>query len=131
MEDIETDFSYWEVGAHYYLLRNGRNVYVGLSYNSFNSDLTYTDVDSDTGNGTGGVGTTSYDFTAVNLKVGGKFGGTFYFRPEIGYAISGGGDDQVVINATFPDRSRETITEDLPGALTGGLLFNIGFGFAF
>lgn len=131
VEDIETDFSYWEVGAHYYLLRNGRNVYVGLSYNSFNSDLTYTDVDSDTGNGTGGVGTTSYDFTAVNLKVGGKFGGTFYFRPEIGYAISGGGDDQVVINATFPDRSRETITEDLPGALTGGLLFNIGFGFAF
>lgn len=131
IEDVDTDFTYWEIGAHYYLLRKGRNVYVGLSYSSFDSDLSFTDVDSDTGPGTGGTGTTSYDFTAVNLKVGGKFGGTFYFRPEIGYGISGGGDDQVVINTSFPDGSTEQITEDLPGALTGGLLFNIGFGFAF
>ncbi len=131
IQDVDTDFTYWEIGAHYYLLRNGRNVYVGLSYNSFDSDLTFSDLDSNQGNGSGGEGTTSYDFTAVNLKVGGKFGGTFYFRPEIGYAISGGGDDSVQIDTTFPNGSQEIITEDLPGALTGGLLFNIGFGFAF
>ncbi len=130
IDDVDTDFTYWEIGAHYYLLRKGRNVYVGISYNSFDSDLTFTDLDSDAGNGSGGTGTTSYDFTAVNLKVGGKFGGTFYFRPEIGYAIAGGGDDQVVINADF-DGVSETITEDLPSALTGGLLVNLGFGFAF
>ena len=130
LEDVTTDFTYWEIGAHYYLLRNGRNVYLGLSYNSFDSDLTYTGLESETSDRTGGTGTTSYDFTAVNLKVGGKFGGTFYFRPEIGYAISGGGDDEVVFDAQF-DGTTESITVDLPGALAGGLLFNLGFGFAF
>ena len=39
--------------------------------------------------------------------------------------------DNVEITVDFPNFPSETQTEEIPSALTGSFIFNLGFGFAF
>lgn len=133
-DEASGKISYFEAGANYYFTKEGRGFYGGLSYGSFKISGTASDIESENGAKTGGKGTFDVSSGSVNLKVGGKLGGLFYFRPEVGFAFSGF-PKTVDMDVTFPDGSTEvqSIVEkgDLPSVLTSGLMVNLGFGFSF
>ncbi|MCB0449165.1 MAG: hypothetical protein KDC97_03510 [Confluentibacter sp.] len=127
-------FTYFAGGLNYYFSKEGKGLYGNLGYGSFNGNATFTDVDSEEGTQTNGVSKVAISYKSVNLMIGAKLGGLFYFRPEIGFALPGFPDD-IVENVTFPDGSTETQSfssnEDVPGIIRSGFIFNIGIGFAF
>ncbi|WP_198840709.1 hypothetical protein [Aureibaculum flavum] len=133
-DDESAKLNYMEGGFNYYFTKEGKGFYGGVSYGSFKLKGESTGYYSD--DETKGTGTGSFDFTnnSVNIKLGAKLGGLFYFRPEVGFAFSGfpKAIDMII---TYPDGSTEIdsfIEEgDLPNVITSGLIFNIGFGFAF
>lgn len=130
VDDISVDFTYFEGGLNYYFIKEGRSLYGSLSYGQFNSDFTYEGLESDDGRKSDGIGTLSYSYSSVNIKLGAKFGGGFYFRPEIGYALTPG-KSELDIEVRFPDGTTERQTEEVPSFISGGLIFNLGIGVAF
>ncbi len=122
--DVEIKFSYFEIGSNYYFLREGKGLYGHFSYGRLGFKGTYSDPTLGEGEGKLGINT-------LNFKIGAKWGGLFYFRPEIGYAALIG--DQIVKVEYFDPINQTTVTEeeDVPGFLGGGIVFNIGFGFSF
>ena len=69
--------------------------------------------------------------TLINLKIGGKFGNGFYFRPEIGYEVLAG-NSEIEVEYTDPSTNNTVVErEEIPGFLSGGTVFNVGFGVAF
>jgi hypothetical protein len=130
IDDVAIDFTYFEGGLNYYFFKEGRSLYGSLSYGQFNSDFTYQGLESDDGSKTNGEATASYSYSSVNVKIGAKLGGGFYFRPEIGYALTPGKSSFDIV-ATFPDGSTESQSEEIPAFISGGLIFNIGIGVAF
>lgn len=131
IQDVKASFSYWEIAGNMYIFSKGRGPYVNFSYLNMKTDLTYDDIASNIDpNISGGSATTRVELDSFTLKLGAKLGGLFYFRPEIGYLFSTL-PKNVSIDVTFPDNSRETQIEEVPSALTGSLIFNLGFGFAF
>lgn len=130
IEDVNVGFSYWELGANMYFFSKGRGPYVSLSYMNMNTDLTYDNVESDLTPDLTGTASTQVKLESFTVKLGAKLGGLFYFRPEIGYLFSTLQKD-INITVNFPDGSSESQTEEIPSALTGSFIFNIGFGFAF
>lgn len=124
VDDVDVTYSYFEIGANYYFRNEGKGPYGHISYGNVNFDGSYTDPTLGTGDGTLNIG-------LLNLKIGAKWGGTFYFRPEIGYAILVG-DNEIDITYTDPFTNQQTQqTEDVPGVLAGGFVANIGIGLAF
>lgn len=124
VDDVDVTYSYFEIGANYYFRNEGKGPYGHISYGNVNFDGSYTDPTLGTGDGTLNIG-------LLNLKVGAKWGGLFYFRPEIGYAILVG-DSEIDITYTNPFTNQQTQqNEDIPGVLAGGFVVNIGIGFAF
>ncbi|HZW77938.1 MAG TPA: hypothetical protein VFF21_06500 [Flavobacteriaceae bacterium] len=127
--DQKLNISAVEFGSNIYFSANkGRGFYGGLSYFSFNSDLTWSDIDFD--NGTTGDGMARFKYSTFNVKLGVKLGRTFYFRSEVGYGFGKVGDKIVLTGGPG-----QVATEDLPpipgmGA-SGVLVFNIGFGVGF
>lgn len=122
--DVKFSFSYMELGGNYYLIKEGKGLYGHLSYGRIGFKGTYTDPQFGEGEGTLGI-------NLLNLKLGAKLGNLFYFRPEIGYASLIGGNT-VEVSYTDPVTNEQfTEKETVPGVLSGGVLFNIGFGFAF
>ena len=122
------DYNNFEIGTNIYFGQNGRGFYAGLSYFSFDSEGTFTDVEFD--NNTIGDGSGAIKFNTINAKLGVKVGRVFYFRLEVGYGF---GDTPEFITVTGPNNTTavEEIPE-IPGITTSGLpVFNIGFGFAF
>ncbi|MBC35701.1 MAG: hypothetical protein CL663_06660 [Bacteroidetes bacterium] len=131
IDDVKTDFSYFEIAGNVYFFSKGRGPYVSFSYLNMKTDLTYDDIASDIDpNVSGGTATTQVKLDSFTLKVGAKLGGLFYFRPEIGYLFTTL-PDNVEITVDFPNFPSETQTEEIPSALTGSFIFNLGFGFAF
>lgn len=123
-------FSYFEAGLNYYFSKEGKGLYGSVSYGVLDAELTLNDIESDINFDKIGTATASLSNSSMNIKLGAKLGGLFYFRPEIGYSFTSLPDFVDVI-VVFPDGSKESQQEEIPSELTQGLLFNIGFGFAF
>lgn len=141
-EDGETssiNYNYIEGGLNYYFFKPGRGLYGGVSYGIVNIKGTLYDVYSNDENNADltGTGTIDFSHSSINLKLGAKLGGLFYFRPEVGYSFSSL-PNSIDMEVVYEDGSRETRTEEIydpegsPGSLLGkGFMVNIGLGFAF
>jgi hypothetical protein len=133
IENVKADFSYWEYGMNIYFTPNGKGLYANGSYINMKSNLEYTGLSSKNlpSQLENGTATTDVKIKSFAIKLGGKFGGKFYVRPEIGYVFSSL-DKNITIEASFNHGKHvETQTEKIPSILTSGLIANIGFGFAF
>ena len=130
IEDVSVDFTYLEAGVNFYLAPNGKWLYANVSYINMKTNLSYSGLESEEIPGLeDGIATTEVSINSMSFKIGAKLGGLFYFRPEIGYLVTPL-DSNVEITATFQGHT-ETQVEEIPSALTGSFIFNIGFGFAF
>ena len=127
-ENNELDLTYIEGGLNYYFFKPGRGLYGGLSYGNIKAKGTiiyqeFRDI-VDTSHG------------SLNVKLGAKLGGLFYFRPEIGYAFSPL-PETIETTRVYNDGNSETRrisfdTDGTPYALFfSGFMANIGIGFAF
>ena len=131
-ENTDLNLSYFEGGINYYFFKAGKGLYGNLSYGVIKVDGT-TDVTSD---GRPGVGYLNVSHGSVNVKLGAKLGGLFYFRPEIGYAFNSL-PKAVEYEVKYEDGTTEKdfydFTEEVASAeiLFKGFMANIGFGFAF
>lgn len=131
-ETTDLNFSYLEGGINYYFFRPGKGLYGGVGYNQMNFEV-QTNVESDGREGTGNI---DYNHNSINIKLGAKLGGLFYFRPEVGYSFSSL-PKTIEYEATYEDGTTETETYDLSeefasvDILFKGFMANIGFGFAF
>jgi len=130
LDPDEGEFSYFQAGLNYYFFKEGKGLYGSLSYSVLDADVTLNDIESDIDFDKIGTATASLSNSSMNIKLGAKLGSGFYFRPEIGYSFTSL-DDYVDVVARFPDGTSENQQEEIPSELTQGLLFNIGFGFAF
>lgn len=131
-------FSYLEGGINYYIFKLGKGVYTGINYGNLKFKGSEQDVPSDTDENKVGKGFYNFSHSAVNLKLGAKLGGLFYFRPEVGYSLNKfptSIDRRVVFNDGSSEMQKiEFDSEESPvnvSALISGLIFNIGMGFAF
>ncbi len=128
--DASARYTYFSLGANYYLNKKGigRGPYVGLSYGNLAFNFSYTNITSDIVTGkTGGVAEAKVNVPQVQIRLGLKTGkGAFYFCPEIGYGISSI-PSSVTVNATFPNGTRESATEDLSGIPASALSLILNF----
>ncbi len=129
-EDVELDYSYFEGGMNYYLRRAGHGPYIGVSYTNMSLDLSYDDIESDNTAGLIGSARADLGLNTLNLKLGAKWGGLLYFRPEIGYSFTAL-PNTVEVDVEFQGQSSEVHIVDVPSVITGGIIVNIGFGFSF
>uniref|UniRef100_UPI003561FFD7 hypothetical protein n=1 Tax=Salegentibacter sp. TaxID=1903072 RepID=UPI003561FFD7 len=132
----EIDFEYLGGGLNYYFFKPGKGLYGGLYYGNLNIDGMLSDVESEDDSGKKGDAFANYSHSSFGAKIGAKWGGLIYFRPEIGYSfdpLPKSFNAEVV----FDDGSREAQEidfelEDSPVDLIfSGLTFNLGFGFSF
>lgn len=128
--DTEVSLSYFELGGNYYFFKEGKGLYGNLSYGHLGTKLEINNIQSENDPSKTGSASASLGVNLFNLKLGAKLGNTFYFRPEIGYAIASVADT-IDVNVTYPDGTTETQSEEVPGIVGGGLVVNIGIGFAF
>jgi hypothetical protein len=135
---LDLKFSYLEGGVNYYIFKPGKGVYTGINYGNLKFKGSEQDVSSDTDENKIGKGFYDFSHRAVNLKLGGKFGGLVYFRPEVGYSLSKF-PNSIDRRVVFADGTTEMQkigfdSEDSPtnsSTLTSGLIFNVGVGFSF
>lgn len=127
IEEEKADYTNYEVGANIYLNSKGKGLYLGVSYFSFDSNILFSEVEFEssyedvTGN---------FKFNTTNVKIGAKFGRTFYFRIEAGYAF-GDIPEYIVLTSSSGEKAIEEIP-DIPGITSSGLpVFNFGIGFSF
>ena len=118
--------------ANYYFFNEGRGLYGGIGFDYLNlsatQDMTVT-AGSETVNASGKG---SLGISMANLKIGGKHGGLFYFRWELGYALAlGSADLEVSASATSSTGVAATKSEKVSVPYSGGPIANIGFGFSF
>ncbi len=131
IEPDKAKLSYLQIGFNYYFFKEGKGLYGNVSYGMLDADLTVNEIESDFDSEKIGTAFVNLSNNSFNVKLGAKLGGMFYFRPEIGYSFSSI-DDMVDVRVEFPDGSSENQEGiKIPSELTQGLLFNIGFGFAF
>ncbi len=130
LDPDQGEFTYFQAGFNYYFFKEGKGLYGNVSYSVLDAEVILNDIESDVDFDKYGTASASLSNSSMNIKLGAKLGGLFYFRPEIGYSFTSL-DDYVDIVAHFPDGSTESQQEEIPSELTQGLLFNIGFGFAF
>lgn len=130
--DVGFRFLYLEAGVNYYFFKPGRGLYGNLSYGRLGINYDFTDYYSEEFDREGGVGKLDIGLNLLNLKIGARLGKSFYFRPEIGFALIGARDENISYTITYPDGTTETESEELPGILLGGSpVINLGFGVAF
>jgi len=129
MDPDQGKVDYFGAGLNYYFgSEPGRGSYVHLGYGSFKGKFVSEGYNS---NASGdGTGTIDISNNSLNIRIGAKAGGLFYFRPEIGYMFSSL-PKIVETRVDYPDGSTTTEQEELPGILSSGLMLNIGIGFAF
>jgi len=129
IDDTNINYNNFEIGTNIYFNSEGKGLYGGISYFSFDGEGTFIETEFDDGSISDGKG--QIDFNTINLKLGAKFGRTFYFRIEIGYGF---GDIPETIIVTNPNGTQRTFEDipDVPGIGTSGIpLFNFGIGFSF
>ena len=123
IEENEISFSYIELGGNYYFLNKGKGPYTNLSLGRFGFKGNYEDALYGSGRIETGIG-------LINLKLGGKFGNIFYFRPEVGYGFILGGSELEVEYTDSSDNSIFIIKKEPPRFLSS-LAVNFGFGLSF
>ena len=129
-------FKYFEGGINYYFFKPGYGLYGGVSYGSIGVEGTKYNVESNVDTGKQGTGIIKFTHNSINLKLGAKLGGLFYFRPEIGYSFTAL-PSSLPVEVKFPDGTSESQVEvlDSEGSpqnlLFKGYMVNIGLGFAF
>lgn len=124
------DFSYWAAEVHLYLRKPGKGAYLGLGYGHLNIAVNadgYTSAAylGQTGSGTGEVGG-----SFKMIKLGAKWGGLIYFRPEIGYSFVDF-DDVIKIKVKYATNTIEQNEKMPPVNDYFKLVFNLGIGIAF
>ena len=122
------NISYLDLGLNYYFFRPGKGLYAGVSYSTLKADATiHLDERTDY---------IDEKHSSFNVKLGAKLGGLFYFRPEVGYSFNSL-PEIYEIRSEYHGGGTETEIQDweVEGSpaelLFKGLIFNIGFGFAF
>ncbi len=133
-QNSKLNFKYIEGGLNYYFFKPGRGLYGGISYGMINLTGTTTVEDEDNFQRSG-TGIVDVSHSSFNVKLGAKLGGLFYFRPEAGYSFSPL-PKSYDLEVVFDDGTRKTQTEEFEtegpvNLLFSGLMFNLGFGFAF
>jgi len=128
--DMESKFKNFEIGSNIYLKNNGKGIYGGLSYYTFNAEATnIQDIDFD--DGSYGTGDATIKFNTFNLKLGAKLGKAFYFRVELGYGF-GNLPETIVITSTDGNSSTTEDIEEVISFLGAGVpIFNFGIGYSF
>ncbi|APG59064.1 hypothetical protein LPB144_00975 [Christiangramia salexigens] len=123
----QASFRYLGGGLNYYFFKEGKGPYGHLGYGSFKFDLVTMEDEFE-----GRTATSSIDdsFNSLMMKVGAKWGKGFYFRPEVGLALSGI-PDSLDKRYVFRDGSSATEKVELGTEMPKAWLFNIGFGVAF
>ena len=131
VQDAKLSFYYFELGPNFYFMKPGKGLYGNVSYGRMGVNLSYDDILSEIDPLlSGGSGEVTLGVNLFNFKIGAKLGNSFYFRPEIGYALASVADN-LSVSVTFPDGSTETQDQAVPGLIGGGVVFNLGFGVAF
>lgn len=134
-EIMEQEFDYLEGGINYYFFKPGKGLYAGVSYSNYNLKGNLPDF-AENGNGEMVDGYIDFSNNSINLKAGAKWGGFFYFRPEIGYALNPF-PSRLPVRVEFEDGTSEDRELDLSAdsglldLIYNGMIFNIGIGFSF
>ncbi len=127
---IESKFKNFEIGSNIYLNNKGKGLYGGLSYYTFNAEVSNIEevaFDDDSF----GTGETSIKFNTFNLKIGAKLGSAFYFRIELGYGL-GNLPETVVVTSTEGDSRTTLEIDEVISFLGNGVpIFNFGIGYSF
>ena len=122
-------YNYLELGGNYYFRSfEGKGFYGHLSYGQFGVKGSYVNyyVANDAV-----IGEAKVVANFINIKVGAKWGNSFYFRPEFGYALLLNTIAKAEhINPVTNTLVQESYVNEIDNPI-GGLVFNIGFGFAF
>lgn len=124
----KVDYTYLDLGLNYYFFKPGKGLYGGVSYSTIKAEATTADSES--------VEYIKESHSSLNVKLGAKLGGLFYFRPEIGYSFNPLPKSYDVLTI-YNDGTTETRTDDWSDAegpadiLFKGLIANFGLGFAF
>lgn len=121
-------FSYVDLyfGGNYYFFNEGKGLYGGLGFGrqSFSGEADVTEPSSNMK----AKAEASVGLNSLYLKIGGKHGGLFYFRWDVGYGL-GLNNAELKATATINGIS-VTESYDLPIS-GGGPMADIGFGFSF
>lgn len=134
-EIMEQEFDYFEAGINYYFFKPGKGLYAGISYANYGLNGNLPDF-AENENGATGDGYLDFSNNSVNIKVGAKWGGFFYFRPEVGYAFNPF-PSSLPIRVEYEDGTSENQELNLDAdsgfldMIYKGLIYNIGIGFSF
>ena len=129
IDETEINYNNFEIGTNVFINSEGKGIYGGISYFSFDGDGTYSDVEFDDGSVSNGKGIIK--FNTINLKIGAKLGRVFYVRSEVGYAL-GKIPEQILVKSNSSSQTSYEDIPEIPGISSSGmLLFNFGIGFAF
>ncbi len=134
-EIMEQEFDYLEAGVNYYFFKPGKSLYAGVSYANYSLNGNIPNY-AENENGAMGDGYLDFSNNSINLKAGAKWGGFFYFRPEVGYAFSPF-PSSLPIRVEYEDGTSENQELDLSAdssfldMIYKGLIYNIGIGFSF
>ena len=134
IEDTETTLKFIEYGLNIYMGKKGKGLYLGAGSGTLKNEFTFKNLTfEENGVSLQGSVTTQLNINALNLKLGFKTGGAFYFRIEAGYGL---GTIPDTLNFTASSGGiTETFTEEIPeipGIGTNGFAIgNIGFGLSF
>lgn len=127
IDDTAIKYNNFEIGTNIYLNKQGKGLYGGISYFSFDGVGTFTDVEFD--DGSNGDGDGDIKFNTINLKLGVKLGRTFFFRFEVGYGF-GEIPEYILVTSNTGSQTMEEEIPNIPGISTSGLpVFNLGIGF--
>lgn len=134
-EIMEQEFDYFEAGISYYFFKPGKGLYAGISYANYGLNGNLPDF-AENENGATGDGYLDFSNNSVNIKAGAKWGGFFYFRPEVGYAFNPF-PSSLPIRVEYEDGTSENQKLSLDAdsgfldMIYNGLIYNIGIGFSF
>jgi hypothetical protein len=111
--------------ADYYFSHEGRGFYGGLGYSMMGFDATKDVLFSD---GTTQKGKANPAINSLNLKIGGKYGKSFYFRWELGYSLALSSPVFEVVATHNGVTKNESFNSPIKGSVP---IADIGFGVAF
>jgi hypothetical protein len=117
-----TDFALF---ANYYFSHEGRGFYGGFEYSRMGLDVTK---DVNFSDGTTQKGKANLAINALNLKIGGKYGKSFYFRWELGGSLALNKPVFEVVATSNGVTKNESFSSPIKGS---GPIADIGFGVAF
>ena len=111
--------------ANYYFSHEGRGFYGGLGYSRMGFDATKDVTFSD---GTTQKGKANLGINSINLKIGGKYGKSFYFRWELGYGFALSSPVFEVVATHNGVTKTQSFNSPIKGSVP---IADIGFGVAF